>query len=73
MNIYTIGVYEMKRVIFKFSKNMSNALNKSKSKFIIVMQYELSKSKKCVIFGISRSLNESIKLKNTIERLSHNL
>ena len=37
------------------------------------MQYGLSKSKSCLISEISRSLNETIKLKNTIERLCDNL
>lgn len=37
------------------------------------MQYGLSKSKSCLISEISRSLDEDIKLKNTIERLCDNL
>lgn len=37
------------------------------------MQYELSKSKSCLISKISRSLSENVKLKNTIERLCDNL
>ena len=73
MNYYTTNCYEMKRAIFKFSKNMSNGLNKGKSKFIFDMQYGLSKGKSCLISEISRSLNEDIKLKNTIERLCDNL
>jgi len=37
------------------------------------MQYGLSKSKSCLISEISRSLDERVKLKNTIERLCDNL
>ena len=52
---------------------MSKGLNKKKTKFINDMQYGLSKSKSCLISEISRSLDENIKLKNTIERLCDNL
>lgn len=42
-------------------------------KFVSDIQYGLSKGKSCLISEISRSLNEDIKLKNTIERLCDNL
>ena len=73
MNKYTMNCYEMKREILNFSKKMSKGLNKREKKFISDMQYGLSKSKSCLISEISRSLNEKIKLKNTIERLCDNL
>ncbi len=73
MNNYTIEVYEMKREILNFSKKISEGLNKKERKFILDMQYGLSKSKSCLISEISRTLNEKIKLKNTIERLCDNL
>lgn len=73
MNNYTMDLYETKREILNFSKKMSKGLNKRESKFISDMQYGLSKSKSCLISEIARSLDEGIKLKNTIERLCDNL
>ena len=37
------------------------------------MEYGIAKSKSCLISNISRSLDEDIKLKDTIERLCDNL
>lgn len=73
MNNYTMECYETKREIFNFSKKMSERLNKQGKKFVSDMQYGLSKGKSCLISEISRSLDENIKLKNTIERLCDNL
>lgn len=70
---YTMDCYETKREILNFSKKVSEGLNKKGIKFICDMQYGLSKGKSCLISEISRSLNENIKLKNTIERLCDNL
>ncbi len=73
MNNYTMDCYEVKREILNFSKKISKGVNKSKTKFVCDMQYGLSKSKSCLISEIARSLDENIKLKNTIERLCDNL
>lgn len=73
MNNYTMDLYEMKREIVNFSKNISEGLNKTTSKFVMDMQYGISKSKTCLISGIARELDEDIKLNNTIERLCDNL
>ena len=73
MNNYTMNCYEMKREILNFSKKISEGLNKKEKKFVLDMQYGLSKSKSCLISEISRSLDEKVKLKNTIERLCDNL
>lgn len=73
MNNYTMDCYETKREIFNFSKKISEGLNKTKAKFVSDMQYGLSKGKSCLISEISRSLDEKINLKNTIERLCDNL
>jgi len=70
---YTMECYEMKREILNFSKKLSQGVNKRVSKFVCDMQYGLSKSKSCLISEISRSLDEPIKLRNTIERLCDNL
>ena len=73
MNNFTTDTYEMKREIVKFSEKISKCVNKSTSKFVIDMQYGISKSGSVLLSEISRSLNEDIKLKYTIERLSNNL
>ena len=70
---FTINTYEMKREIINFSQKIAKGVNKSTSKFIMDMEYGISKSGSCLISEISRSLNESIKLQNTIERLCDNL
>ena len=70
---YTMDTYEMKREIVNFSKRIANGVNKSTEKFIMDMQYGISKSGSCLISEISRPLKERIKLKNTIERLCDNL
>ena len=73
MNNFTTNTYEMKREILKFSKKISNGTNKTTTKFVMDMQYGLAKSQSCLISDISRSLDEDIKLKNTIERICDNL
>jgi hypothetical protein len=73
MNNFTTNTYEMKREIVNFSKKISEGLNKSTNKFVMDMQYGLAKSGSCLISEISRSLDEDIKLNNTIERLCDNL
>lgn len=73
MNNYTMDCYETKREILNFSKKVSMGLSKKEIKFVSDMQYGLSKGKSCLISEISRSLDEKIKLKNTIERLCDNL
>lgn len=73
MNNFTTNTYEMKREILNFSKKVSVDTNKVTRKFIMDMQYGLSKSQSCLISNISRALDERVKLKNTIERLCDNL
>lgn len=73
MNNCTTNTYEMKREILKFSEKISKGLNKSENKFIKDIEYGIASSGSCLISNISRSLNEEIKLKNTIERLCDNL
>src|SRR5574344_1840452 len=68
-----MNCYEMKREIVNFSKKISKGLNKSENKFIQDVEYGISKSGSCLISKISRSLDENIKLKNTIERICDNL
>ena len=73
MNNFTTNTYEMKREIVNFSKKVSLGLNKPTSKFVLDMQYGLSKGGSCLISEIARSLDEDIKLNYTIERLCDNL
>ncbi|MBQ9319156.1 MAG: transposase [Bacilli bacterium] len=73
MNNFTTNTYEMKREIVNFSKKIADGVNKRTSKFIMDMQYGLSRSGSCLISEISRSLQEDIKLSYTIERLCDNL
>jgi len=63
----------MKREIVNFSKKVSEGVNKSTSKFVMDMQYGLSKGGSCLISNIARSLDEDIKLNYTIERLCDKL
>src|SRR5574344_1275028 len=73
MNNFTTNTYEMKREILNFSEKISKSLNKSENKFIQDIEYGIAASGSLLISNISRSLNEDIKLKNTIERLCDNL
>lgn len=73
MNNYTMNCYEVKRDLVNFSKKIVKGLSKPESKFIMDMLYGTSKSGSILISEISRSLNEEIKLKNTMERLCDNL
>ena len=63
----------MKREIERFTKKITENLDKVSIKFVMDMQYGLSKSKSCLISEISRALDEKINLKNTVERLCNNL
>ena len=63
----------MKREILNFSKKVSANTNKVTTKFVMDMQYGISKSQSSLISNIFRALDEKIKLKNTIERLCDNL
>ena len=73
MNNFTTNSYEMKREIANFSKRMSKGVNKALNKFVMDMQYGLSKSGSALISEIARGLDEKIKLNNTISRLCDHL
>ena len=68
-----MNAYEVKRDLLNFSKKISEGVNQPTTKFIMDMQFGLAKSGSCLISEIARSLNESIKLNYTIERLCDNL
>lgn len=65
--------YEMKRDLTNFSKKISKGLSRPKSKFVTQMIYGILAGNKVHLSEIARSLNETIRLKKTIGRLSRNL
>lgn len=73
MSNFTTDVYETKREITNFSKTICSGLDKPEQKFIMDMMYGVHHSQNVLLSEISRSLNEPIKLSNTIERLSDHL
>ena len=46
---FTTNTYEMKREILKFSEKISEGVNKPIKKFIMDMQYGISKCQSCLI------------------------
>ena len=73
MNNFTTNTYEMKREILNFSEKIAKGVNKPIKKFVLDMQYGLSRGGSCLISEIARNLDENIKLNNTIDRLCDNL
>lgn len=73
MTNFTTNSYEMKREIVNFSKKLSKGVNKALNKFVMDMQYGLSKGGSCLVSEIARSLDEKIKLNYTIDRLCDHL
>ena len=73
MTNFTTNTYEIKRKIVNFSEKISDGLDKITKKFVMDMEYGLAKSQSVLLANISRALDEDIKLKNTIERLSDNM
>ena len=73
MSNYTTETYQMKREILNFSKKISNGCTRDKQKFTADMIYGLLSSKSCVLSEIAHELQEPIRKKNTIDRLSRQL
>ena len=73
MNNIITNCYEMKREIVNFSKKIAKSVKKSTMKYILDMQYGLSKGGSCLITEIARALDEKIKLNYTIDRLCDKL
>ena len=73
MSYFTTDLYETKREIVIFSKNISKGLSKPEEKFIMDMFFGLARGQSVLLTDISRALEESIQLKNTVERLSDHL
>lgn len=73
MNNFNSNTYEIKREILNFSEKITKNLSKPECKFVKDIEYGIAASGSCLISEIARSLQEDIKLKNTIERLCDNL
>ena len=73
MNNFTTNTYEMKRDIVNFSQKLCTDSSKPESKFVTDMLYGIFKSKDILLSSIAEALDENIKKRNTIERLSDNL
>ena len=69
----TTDVYATKRETINFSKSLVPKENQVESKFVTQTIYGILKSGSTVLKSIAASLNESIQIKNTIDRLSQNL
>lgn len=69
----TTDVYAAKRKTVNFSKSLVPKQNKVESKFVAQTIYGILKSGSVVLKDIGTALNESIRIKNTIDRLSQNL
>lgn len=73
MSNYNTMASNLKRGILRFSEKISKGLSRPEYKFVSQMMYGLLCSQSCHLSKIGRALDESIKLKKTIERLSRNL
>jgi len=73
MNNYNTLSSNLKRGLLRFSEKISKGLSRPEFKFVCQMIYGILCSQSCHLSKIARSLDESIKLKKTIERLSRNL
>ena len=70
---FNILTHNLKRGFLKFSEKVTKNLSRPDFKFTSQMIYGILKSQSCHLSKIGRALNEDIKLKKTIDRLSRNL
>lgn len=68
----TTDVYITKRKTVNFSKSLVPHRNKVETKFVAQLIYGMLKSGSVVLKDIGTALNETIHIKNTIDRLSRN-
>lgn len=73
MNHYNKFMNQMKEKLANFSKKISKGLSVPNCKFILDMFYGLISSSSSYLSEIARTLNENIKLKKVVERLSNRL
>ena len=69
----TTDVYTTKRETVNFSKSLVPEKNKVETKFVTQTIYGILRSGSIILKDIGTALNESIHIKNTIDRLSRNL
>lgn len=69
----TTDVYATKRETIHFSKSLVPEENRVESKFVTQAIYGMLKSGSTILKSIATALNEPIRIKNTIDRLSQNL
>jgi len=70
---YNTLTHNLKRGILKFSEKISKGLSRPEFKFVSQMLYGTLNSQSCHLSKIARALDEDIRLKKIIDRLSHNL
>lgn len=73
MNNITTKVFTTKRETVNFAKKIAKDSNQVETKFITQSIYGILKSGSVVLRKIGVALDESIDIKNTIDRLSRNL
>ena len=73
MTNYTTETYQTKRDILNFSNTITEGIFKPIRKLTQDIVYGLLSSKSCLLSDISRELKETIKLTNTVDRLSNRL
>lgn len=69
----TTDVYATKRETVHFAKSLVPAKNKVEAKFVTQSIYGILRSGSIILKKIATALDESIQVKNTIDRLSQNL
>lgn len=73
MTNFNTLTHNLKRGFLKFSEKLTKNLSRPDFKFTSQMIYGIFHSQSCHLSKIGRALNENIKLKKTIDRLSRNL
>lgn len=69
----TTDVYATKREAIHFSKSLVSVNHRVESKFVTQTIYGMLRSGSTILKNIATALNEPIRIKNTIDRLSQNL
>lgn len=73
MSNHITDLYKMKALTEKYSENISKGLSLPAGKLVKDMGFGILASGSCILSEISRSLNETITVKKTEERLSRGL
>jgi len=73
MSYSTTDTYKMKREILNYSKKFSGRLSAPEAKFNADMLYGVVASQSCLLTQISQRLQEDIKKRYTVDRLSDHL